>query len=134
MRGAGWYPDYQMRLLRKGCAHYDPSRAVHEVAELDGEAGYLKSPIIHYNYESLRQFIQKQQRYLSYDVGILLDTGEIPRVYTPYTQALRHFWWRFVTLQGWKDTLWGLLLSLLMGYYELLKYRQVRRIQSQSGK
>src|SRR5688500_3318539 len=28
-RGAGWYPDYQTRLLRVGAAHYDLSRQVH---------------------------------------------------------------------------------------------------------
>ncbi len=25
-KGAGWYPDYQTRLLQVGAAHYDPSR------------------------------------------------------------------------------------------------------------
>jgi glycosyltransferase involved in cell wall biosynthesis len=40
-RGAGWSPDYQLRLLRRGRAHYDPARAVHEVAELDGPDGRL---------------------------------------------------------------------------------------------
>lgn len=125
MRATGWYPDYQMRLLRGDRAHYDPDRGVHELVVLDGEADYLKSHLIHYNYETLRQFVDKQQRYLAYDVGILLQSGAAPGVHTPYTQALRQFWWRFVTLQGWRDTAWGLLLSALMGYYEMLKYRRV---------
>ncbi|MHB0879046.1 MAG: glycosyltransferase family 2 protein, partial [Anaerolineae bacterium] len=29
-RYAGWYPDYQLRLVSRGRAHYDPSRPVHE--------------------------------------------------------------------------------------------------------
>ena len=133
MRGAGWYPDYQMRLLRRGSARYDPNRAVHEVVDLDGKAGYLTSPMLHYNYETLRQFVAKQRRYLAYDVSILLESGAQPRRHTPYTQALRHFWWRFVILKGWKDIFWGLLLSLLMSYYELLKYERVRKIRRQAG-
>ena len=37
---AGWYPDYQLRLLRKGLAHYDPKREVHEVVLLEGKQGW----------------------------------------------------------------------------------------------
>ncbi len=127
MRGAGWWPDYQLRLLRRGHARYDPTRAVHEVAMLDGEAGYLRSPLIHYNYATLGQFIAKQRRYTDYDAGILRRQGVRIRFYTPYLQALRHFWWRFVALEGWRDGGYGVLLSALMGYYELVKYRKARR-------
>jgi hypothetical protein len=134
MRGSGWYPDHQMRLLRHGCAHYNPDRAVHELVDLDGEPGYLRSHMIHYNYETLGQFMRKQQRYLAYDVEILLEAGERPRIYTPYREALRHFWWRFVQLKGWQDTVWGLLLSLLMSYYELRKYRRVRSVRNRESR
>lgn len=127
MRATGWYPDYQLRLLRRSAAHYDDDRHVHEVVVLDGEAGYLQSPLIHYNYETLRQFLDKQRRYLDYDVSILQASGIAPHLYTPYTQAVRHFWWRFVTLQGWRDTVWGALLSTLMAYYEMVKYFRVRQ-------
>ena len=126
MRATGWYPDCQLRLLRRDAARYDPQRAVHELVILEGTAGTLTSHLIHYNYETLRQFVEKQRRYLAYDVGVLDDAGVVPRAYTPYSQALRHVWWRFVTLQGWRDTVWGLLLSLLMGYYEMQKYRRLR--------
>ena len=83
--------------------------------------------MVHYNYESLQQFLSKQRRYLDYDVNILQASGVAPHLYTPYTQAVRHFWWRFVTLQGWRDTLWGALLSSLMAYYEMVKYLRVRQ-------
>jgi len=58
-RGAGWYPDYQTRLLRVGAAHYDPERQVHEVVMLDGALGTLAQPIIHHNYRDLPQFLEK---------------------------------------------------------------------------
>ena len=129
MRGAGWWPDSQLRLLRRDRARYDPDRAVHEEAILDGDVGTLEQPFIHYNYDTLQQFVAKQRKYTDFDAGILLQKGIRPKIYTPYTQALRHFWWRFVTLNGWRDGAHGILLSTLMSYYELKKYRQVRRIQ-----
>lgn len=127
MRATGWYPDYQLRLLRRSAAHYDDERHVHEVVILDGESGYLESPLIHYNYETLQQFLDKQRRYLAYDVSILQASGIAPHVYTPYREAVRHFWWRFVTLQGWRDTVVGALLSILMACYEMVKYVRVRQ-------
>lgn len=126
MRGAGWWPDAQLRLLRCGRARYDPVREVHEVVVLDGAEGQLAEPMIHYNYETLAQFRAKQQQYTDYDAGILYKQGVIPRFYTPYTQALRHFWWRFVTLAGWRDGGYGMLLSGLMAYYEWVKYRKLK--------
>lgn len=133
MRATGWYPDYQMRLLKRDAARYDPERGVHELVLLDGEAGHLTTHLIHYNYATLRQFWAKQRRYLAYDTRILAASDVQPKLYTPYTQALRHVWWRFVTLQGWRDTVWGLSLSVMMGVYELLKYRGVRRLRSQGA-
>ena len=44
-RGAGYYPDYQMRLLRAGSGHYE--RPASEIVVLDGEDGYLSQPLIH---------------------------------------------------------------------------------------
>ncbi len=133
MRATGWYPDYQLRLLKRECAYYDPERAVHEVVVLEGEAGYLKNPFIHYNYETLKQFTEKQRRYLAYDVSILQENETPTRFYTPYTQAVRHFLWRFFTLSGWRDGVYGLSLSLLMGAYEWAKYNRLRKLNHQSA-
>jgi len=123
--GAGWYPDYQSRLLLRARVRWE--RPVHEVIVTDGPRGYLHNPLIHYNYDDLADFITRQERYSDIDAQILLEQGVRPRFYTPYSQALRHFWWRFVALHGARDGLHGLRLSLLMAYYEGVKYRKLAR-------
>ncbi len=128
----GWYPDYQLRLLRPDRARWDPDRQVHELAILDGPEGYLQNVLIHYNYDSLRQFIEKQERYTAYDAQVLLRKGVRPRPWSPFSMPLRHFKWRFFDLQGYRDGWHGLLLSLLMSYYEGRKYLRLRRLLSQS--
>lgn len=131
-RHTGWYPDYQMRLLKRGQAHYDPHKQVHEVVKLaQGEPGFLQHPLIHHNYEDVRQFHQKQQRYTAFDARILYEAGVRPKIYTPYLQPFRHFKWRFFDLQGYQDGLHGLHLSLLMAWYEHRKYRQLRQMWTQ---
>lgn len=95
---------------------------------VDGPTGYLQNPLIHYNYDDLADFIARQRRYTLYDAAVLFGEGVRPRLYTPYSQAVRHFWWRFVTLKGFRDGWHGLRLSLLMAYYEAVKYRQLNRL------
>gem|GEM_PF-4109584 len=41
----------------------------------------------------------------------------------------RGFRRRYITLQGYKDGRYGLLLSLLMAYYEGVKYLKLWRLQ-----
>ncbi len=126
-RGAGWYPDHQMRLLRRGHAHYQ--RPVHEIVALDGAAGFLANPLLHYNYDNVAQFRAKQSRYTQFGARILHAEGVRARWYTPFTQAIRHFGWRYWTLAGYREGGHGLRLCLLMAWYEAAKYHQLRRIR-----
>jgi len=128
-RHAGWYPDYQLRLMRRALAHYDPARPVHELVLLDGATGYLDAPLIHLNYETVPEFIAKQKYYAGYDAQRLAAEGVRARPHHFISQPARQFWWRFVTLAGWRDGLHGLRLSLLMGYCELEKYRRLWKSQ-----
>lgn len=127
-RFTGWYPDYQMRLLKRGYAHYDPEREVHELVLLDGEPGYLTEPFVHYNYTSFAQFKEKQNRYVQYDARILKEQGILPKPHKFITQPTRQFIWRYITLKGYRDGLHGLRLSLLMAWYEMQKYVHLRNL------
>lgn len=122
IRGGGWYPDYQLRVLRRGCARYDPVRVVHEVVILDGEAGYLQHSLIHHNYQTWAQFRAKQRRYARYEVQALRQQGVRPRPYTSITMPLREFWRRFVTLRGYVDGGHGLYLAAHMAWYTFVTY------------
>ena len=124
--GAGWYPDYQLRLLRHGFASYE--RPVHEIAIVQGKTGYLENPLIHYNYEDKAQFQKTQGKYTAYDAGILFEEGIRVKPHHYLSQPLRQFWWRYVTLKGYRDGLHGLRLSVYMAYYEWVKYRKLARL------
>ncbi|MCA9989409.1 MAG: glycosyltransferase family 2 protein [Anaerolineales bacterium] len=125
-RGAGWYPDHQLRLFRHGRVRYE--RPVHEIALVDGPVGYLQQPLIHHNYRDPAHFRAKQARYSSYDAQILHQQGVHPRPYTYLTMPLRQFWWRFVSLKGYRDGLHGLRLSGYLAYYEWVKYRKLAQL------
>lgn len=120
VRHAGWAPDYQLRLLRRDKACYDRTAIVHEVARLDGPAGYLRFPLIHLNYDSWGEFWAKQRAYAPYEAQRRRLEGQRCRPWTFVLQPLREFWRRFVTLQGYRDGLLGLGLSVGMAGFELI--------------
>lgn len=131
--GAGWFPDFQARLFRVGKAGFDPQREVHEVAQFAGEMGFLKSVLVHYNYDDVAQFHRKQRKYSEYDAGILFKQGVKARPRNFVLQPLREFRRRFFTHKGWRDGLHGLHLSTLMAYYNFDMYRRLRRMWNSSS-
>jgi (heptosyl)LPS beta-1,4-glucosyltransferase len=114
-RGAGYFPDYQMRLLRAGCGRYE--RPASEIVVLEGADDYLTQPMIHYNYETPARFHHKQRTREVFEATTLHRQGVRLRPHTFVLQPLRHFWWRYVTLKGYQDGWHGLRLCLLLAYY-----------------
>ena len=117
VRYGGFYPDYQLRLLRVGKARYDLGRPVHEVVELDGTEGRLQNHLLHFNYDTWAQFHAKQRRYGAMEATILAQRGIRARPHNFVLQPLREFRRRYLTLQGYRDGWHGLKLCALLAYY-----------------
>lgn len=122
LRGGGWWPDAQLRLFRRVAGRYDPARQVHELVILDGPAGRLANPLVHYNYDDWRQVLAKQRRYTARAVRDALAAGQTVRPRNYLLQPLRAFYRRYLTLRGYRDGALGLWLALILAYYELLFY------------
>lgn len=128
LKGGGWYPDAQLRLLKIGHAHYDPTREVHEIVQLDGAEATLKEHLIHYNYESLAHFRLKQNRYLEFEAKILRKQGIRAKPWTYLSMPVREFRRRYITLKGYKDGWLGLELCSLMAWYMFKTYLRLREL------
>ena len=61
MKG-GKYPDYTLRIYRKGKGHL-PQVHVHEQAEVAGRVGYLRHALLHYPYKDFGSYLLKWDRY-----------------------------------------------------------------------
>ena len=132
VRHAGWSPDYQMRLLRRADASYREDRIVHEVVDLKGQAGYLRNPLLHYNYSTLGEFMERQRHYARMEAVNRLRQEVRIKPQNYILQPWRQFWRRYVTLEGYREGWLGLLLSALLGYYELRTYLDLRALQRSS--
>jgi glycosyltransferase involved in cell wall biosynthesis len=71
MKG-GQYPDYTLRLYRKGKGRL-PQVHVHEQAEVVGKVGYLKNALLHYPYKNFAQYLEKWNKYNNLLAGQIKD-------------------------------------------------------------
>ena len=76
IRHAGYYPSWNLRLLRRGAGEYetvpDPTgqtgdNEVHEHILLKGKAGWLREPLDHYAYPDIFTFVEKHNRYSTWE-------------------------------------------------------------------
>jgi glycosyltransferase involved in cell wall biosynthesis len=62
VRRGGFYPDAQLRLIRKGRGRFRP-RIVHESIGVQGRTVELRNDILHYAYKDVEQYAQTLDRY-----------------------------------------------------------------------
>jgi glycosyltransferase involved in cell wall biosynthesis len=114
LRKGGQYPDYVIRLVRKGKAFF-PCRTVHEQIKVEGGVGYLKNPLIHLAYPNLHSYFQKAAIYtsetalkLKNEKGAILNRILAYLVFKPiYT-----FFNLFLRHKGFVDGIYGFLFAL----------------------
>jgi glycosyltransferase involved in cell wall biosynthesis len=79
IRHAGYYPSWNMRLVRRGLASYEVlsrdvehtgDNEVHEHVILQGSSGYLPSPMDHFAYPTLADFVEKHLRYAHWEAAL----------------------------------------------------------------
>jgi len=128
-RGGGWYPDEQLRLLRRGCARYDERLLVHEVAALDGPAAHLRGHLLHLNIERLDELWRKQRAYAFQEAQTLFLAGRRARWRNFAGAPLREFRRRYLALGGWRDGWLGLLLCGTLAYFEWVKFVHLKALE-----
>jgi len=124
MEHAGWYPDHQLRLIRRGKGKF-PEKHVHEMIKIDGKTDYLNNNLIHYNYENIVQFLRKMEIYVENESKNLIENGYELKKEDAIRFPLKEFISRFFAREGYKDGLHGFVLSLLMAFYHLAVFVSV---------
>jgi len=147
IRHAGYYPSWNLRLLRRGFGAYeqvpDPESVagdneVHEHVLLKGKAAFLSEPMDHFAFPSVYVFIEKHNRYSSWEARAgrrcLEPPGSAGRMAwhlafrrllkrlgrsLPLSEVLRFVFHYFIKL-GFLDGKEGYLFCRLLAEYEFL--------------
>jgi glycosyltransferase involved in cell wall biosynthesis len=125
MRHGGLYPDYQLRLFRRGRARFG-SAAVHESARTDGPTGRLRTALVHETYRSVGDFVARANRYSDLAAAELAAAGRGGGFGDLVFRPLWRFFSMYVGRAGFLDGRRGFVLAVLYAYYVFLRAAKVR--------
>ncbi len=129
MRHSGWYPDYVLRLFRRGQARFS-NRLVHEIIETSAKTGYLNNHMLHYSYMNFEQVLEKINKYSSAAAAQAALEGKRGS----FGQAVLHGFWSFfrtfVIKKGFLDGRYGFALAISNGATSYYKYIKLWQLQT----
>jgi len=114
IKTCGLYPDYSLRLFNKHAGKFNAVN-VHESVQLKSKPGYLKNHMIHLAYETIDEFIEKQNRYSSLNHK---KKNILKAIINPYWT----FFKLFIIKKGFLDGWHGFIISKLYAQYTFWKY------------
>lgn len=132
-----WWPDYNIRLFKKNSVSW--SDEIHSIPITQGQGADLEAKedlaIIHYNYSSIEQYLERMNRYTTIQADSLILQGYKFIWKDLIAKPIEEFLGRYFSGEGYKDGLHGLSLSLLQAFSEVVLYIklwQKEKFQAQS--
>ena len=120
IRHGGLYPDWQIRLFRRGRGRF-VERAVHEAAEVEGPVSRLRGALEHRSYRSIQEFLERANRYSSLAAEDLGQAGSRVGGLALVLRPLGRFLGMYLLRRGFLDGTPGLLLAALYAYYVFIR-------------
>jgi glycosyltransferase involved in cell wall biosynthesis len=123
MRHSGWWPDYVVRLFKRGAARFTDDHT-HERLLVDGFVARLKQPIMHEAIVGLDQMVAKMNAYSSASARMKLDEGKRGTIAGAVAHGVWAFFRTYVLRLGFLDGREGFLLAVANAegsYYRYVK-------------
>jgi glycosyltransferase involved in cell wall biosynthesis len=122
--GGGVYPDYQVRLFRRGIAQYNDV-AVHENLIVEGKIGTFAGHLDHYTERRIRDHFKKFGLYTTLAAQEKAKTVRtvnwIDLVFRPLVILVK----TYVLKQGYGDGVRGLIVCVFASMYTFVKYAKL---------
>lgn len=80
LKKGGQYPDYTLRLYRKGKGRL-PAKDVHEQAQVEGKVGYLKNDLLHLRDKNFSEYLMRFNRYTDL-LALQLDNSGVKKIFS----------------------------------------------------
>lgn len=120
----GGFHHYIPNLVNRKCVRFEGE--VHEVPVYKGREGIIDADIEHYPFDSISQFIDRQNRYSSiaaWDIreseGVLPDRAIKKRM---VGKSFKIFWKSYIKKQGYREGVYGLAFAVLFAVINFLKW------------
>lgn len=125
----GWY-HWSQHLFKKSLAHYEGR--VHEKMIVDGEVGYIDAELLHEPFDSISEFIERQNRYTDLQAKDIIDSEKDLTVkkikYNLKIKPFSLFRKIYVNKKGYKEGIYGFIFAALSAWVHFLKWAKVWEI------
>jgi len=123
MRHSGWYPDYVLRLFRRGKARFSDD-LVHERVICDGKVERLRNDLLHAPVTKLEDALSRMDRYSTSGAAMTVARGKRVSFSSGITHGLWSFFRTYILRGGFLDGREGFLLAVANAegtYYRYMK-------------
>lgn len=124
IRHCGWWPDYNLRLYRKGAGRFI-DRYVHERVVVNGRTERLSNPLVHMTYRDVSDYLKRMEKYSSLAAEEMLNSGRVAGLADIFFRPTFTFFKMYVLRRGFLDGTAGVVLSILYASYTLAKYAKL---------
>lgn len=124
VRHGGLYPDYQLRLFRRGAGRFVDD-AVHESVRVQGRVEKLAEPMLHHSYRDLEDFVRRSNRYSTLSAQDWVRRGRPARLGDLIMRPLGRFVSMYILQGGFLDGWRGFVLAVLYAEYVFLRMAKV---------
>jgi len=124
VRRGGVYPDYQVRLFRRGLAQYNDV-AVHENLIVTGEVATLAGHLDHYTERRIQDHFKKFGLYTTLAAQEKSKTVRAVRWIDLAVRPLVVWTKTYVLKQGFRDGVRGLIVCVFASMYTFVKYAKL---------
>ncbi|MDD2892298.1 MAG: glycosyltransferase family 2 protein [Halothiobacillaceae bacterium] len=126
---SGWYPDYVLRLFKRGKGRFSDS-LVHESVQLQGRSAKLESPLLHYSYLNRGDVERKVAHYSDAAAKQMHAAGKRTSLLRAALSAGWAFVRTFVIRLGLLDGRAGWGIAVMNARTTWLKYRKLAELNS----
>lgn len=118
IRHCGWYPDYNVRLFKRGQAVFEDRE--HGLLIVDGDCAYLNNRLIHYAHKDISTCMRKLNMYSAREAEYFLQTKATFKKRFLFTKPWRNFRKTYWKKKGYKDGMHGLVFCMTFAFYRFL--------------
>jgi glycosyltransferase involved in cell wall biosynthesis len=120
IRHSGWYPDYIVRLFRRGAARFSDD-LVHERVISGEPVGKLRHPIIHYSYRG-DEYLRKIEQYTTLGARQAFDAGKRSSLSKAIVHGVAAFLRTYLFKLGFLDGRAGIMVAISAAESSYHKY------------
>ena len=120
----GGFHHYIPNLVNKNLVRFEGD--IHETPVYKGKEGIIEADIEHYPFDSIGQFIERQNRYTDIAANGLfkkegiLNEREIKK--NLVNKSFKIFWKSYIKKQGYKEGVYGLVFAILFALINFMKW------------